>query len=388
VSTPRIFPSTPGFVFKTTNGGFIWDTVLVSPSTRDLKMHPRDHEVLLAGLGSIDPPYGILKTTDGGNTWFHADSGLNVDGDHFVQVIEFDPEQPETLYAGTSGAFGGGLYKSLNGGETWSQIHSYGTTNIAINPQSTTTMYVGGTAGGVFKTTDGGEKWEQTSLPTSYRVNTLGIDPVDTDILYVDVGNPGSGFYRSTDGGVKWNLATTGMPPNTSGSSIQINGVSREVFVVVFPDSVGLFKSTDLGVTWERVDGLVSATWITDLRISRDYTHLYAGLDIFGVYRNTIVTGVRNDSHDLSPRMTIRQNYPNPFNAHTVIQYELLETDEVQLSVYDLLGNEVATLVKGVRTVGWHSAFFEGNNLSTGVYFARLITSSGESLTTRLVLVR
>jgi len=388
VSTPRIFPSTAGFIFKTTNGGVVWDTVLVSPSTRDLKMHPQNREVLFAGLGSIDPPYGILKTTDGGSNWFHADSGLNVDGDHSVQVIEFDPEQPETLYAGTSGPFGGGLYKSMNGGETWAQIHFYGTTNIVINPKSTTTMYVGGTAGGVFRSTDGGENWEQTSLPTVHPVTTLGIDPVNTDILYAGVGNPGSGFYRSTDGGANWSLATTGMPSNTSGSSIQINGVSREVFVVVFPDSVGLFKSTDLGITWERVDGLVSPTWITDLRISRDYLHLYTGLDNLGVYRNTIVSGVHNHSGDLSPKMTLHPNYPNPFNAQTVIQYELSKSEEIQLSVYDLLGNEVTMLVKGVRGAGWHSAVFERENLSTGVYFARLLASSGETLTTRLVLVK
>jgi hypothetical protein len=66
------------------------------------------------------------------------------------------------------------------------------------------------------------------------------------------------------------------------------------------------------------------------------------------------------------------QNYPNPFNPITTIDYMISTSCDVNLKVFDILGNEVATLVNEKEQAGVHSARFIGNNLSTGIYFYRL----------------
>jgi len=69
---------------------------------------------------------------------------------------------------------------------------------------------------------------------------------------------------------------------------------------------------------------------------------------------------------------TLGQNYPNPFNPSTSITYQLKSAGQVRLSVYDILGREVAVLVDGMQTQGAHEARFDGNGLASGVYIYRL----------------
>jgi hypothetical protein len=76
----------------------------------------------------------------------------------------------------------------------------------------------------------------------------------------------------------------------------------------------------------------------------------------------------------LPDRIVLFQNYPNPFNPSTVIEYELTGTEHVRLSVYNLLGQEIAVLVDGVQEGGLHRAVFHANNMPSGVYYYRLRT--------------
>jgi photosystem II stability/assembly factor-like uncharacterized protein len=183
-------PGGPGNLFRTTNGGTTWDTVF-SASTICLEIHPHNDNVVFAGLGSIDGPFGILKTTDGGENWLHADSGIFVNSYCWVRVIAFDAVHPETLYAGTSGFLGGGgLYKSTNSGNSWTELHSLlsnGADFIAINPLSSDTIYVlDKTGAGLFKSTDGGNNWEETNLQNGgHGLNGLALDPLSPNIVYV-----------------------------------------------------------------------------------------------------------------------------------------------------------------------------------------------------------
>ena len=71
-------------------------------------------------------------------------------------------------------------------------------------------------------------------------------------------------------------------------------------------------------------------------------------------------------------KFVLHANYPNPFNPATKIRYELPRQVNVTLKVFNLLGQEIATLVNEVRSVGKHEVEFHGENLSSGVYFYRL----------------
>jgi photosystem II stability/assembly factor-like uncharacterized protein len=391
VSSPRLFGQTPGMIFKTTNEGSSWDTVLTDASVLDLRMHPQDEETLFAGLGSADPPYGVLKTTDGGESWFHADLGINVNGERLVRAIEFDHARPETLYVGVSGPFGGDLYKTTNGGESWTSITAdglyAGVISIAVDPFSTGTIYAGTPYAGLYKSTDGGIGWT-ISFPVNSPVLGIAVDPTDTDLLYVCVGNPGSGFYRSTDGGITWKGSTTGLPSNTAVAEIEVDPVSRDIYSIVFPDSVGLFKSSDLGITWHRVQGLLAENSADILVISSMFANLYVGMDNLGVYRTALTTSIVDHDTPLLTNDLVARAYPNPFNGVTTIQYEVLLSEEVSLTIHDILGREVLEYPSEKRQPGQYRAILVGKSIPSGIYFLRILTSSGRKGTVKLNLIR
>ena len=83
------------------------------------------------------------------------------------------------------------------------------------------------------------------------------------------------------------------------------------------------------------------------------------------------VVNIENEDSELAipDKYLLSQNYPNPFNPSTTIIYSVQKTGFVSLVVYDILGNEVANLVEGELPSGKHSRIFDGNNLSSGVYF-------------------
>ena len=84
---------------------------------------------------------------------------------------------------------------------------------------------------------------------------------------------------------------------------------------------------------------------------------------------------------------TLRQNYPNPFNPTTTISYSLNRRDKVRLSVYNLVGHEVAVLADGERSAGEHEILFDASRLASGVFFYRLQTS-GSVRTRKLVFLK
>jgi len=90
---------------------------------------------------------------------------------------------------------------------------------------------------------------------------------------------------------------------------------------------------------------------------------------------------------EIPQRATLLSNYPNPFNPSTTIPYELNQSADVRLEVYDMLGRRVALLVNETRQAGRHTAVFEAGSLSSGVYIARLV--AGEQVFSRkMVLVK
>lgn len=87
---------------------------------------------------------------------------------------------------------------------------------------------------------------------------------------------------------------------------------------------------------------------------------------------DTAQVGVVDNTCSLPEDFALLQNYPNPFNSGTTIRFMLVESAEVQLTIYDLLGREIQTLIDDFRQAGVHTVVFEAAGLSSGVYFYRL----------------
>ena len=99
------------------------------------------------------------------------------------------------------------------------------------------------------------------------------------------------------------------------------------------------------------------------------------------------ITDVQDENIILPGEIVLRQNYPNPFNAKTSISFELRETGDFMLSVYDLLGRKIAVLAEGCFEAGSHDFLFDATNLASGIYFYNL---KGEnfSWTKSMILLR
>ena len=98
------------------------------------------------------------------------------------------------------------------------------------------------------------------------------------------------------------------------------------------------------------------------------------------------ITSVKDQS--INPDFfELKQNYPNPFNPTTIITYQCSSVSDVSLKVYDVLGNELTTLVNETQSAGSYSVTFDGSNFPSGVFFYKL--QAGESAETkRMVLLK
>ncbi|MDX1405642.1 MAG: hypothetical protein R3192_13935, partial [Woeseiaceae bacterium] len=184
---------------------------------------------------------GVWKTDDGGISWQNVSDGyFNTGTIGAITVAESDPDiiyvgTGESPVRGVSTSHGDGVYKSIDGGETWQHVGLTLTrqiSKIAIHPGNPDVVYVGAQGipwaatpeRGVYRSTDGGESWEKVLfVDDDTGVSFLSIDMTNPDVLYAAMwdhrrepwnirsGGPGSGLYKTTDGGDSWRKLTSGL---------------------------------------------------------------------------------------------------------------------------------------------------------------------------------
>lgn len=109
--------------------------------------------------------------------------------------------------------------------------------------------------------------------------------------------------------------------------------------------------------------------------------------DIYYDASNITPTGISQNGNEVPAAFSLSQNYPNPFNPVTSIKFNIPVTGLVKLSVFDITGREVATLVNNEMNAGIYTADFDASNLSSGIYFYRL-TSGNFNETKKMILVK
>jgi len=106
-----------------------------------------------------------------------------------------------------------------------------------------------------------------------------------------------------------------------------------------------------------------------------------------GVFDEPTLVGVKNQQSNVITDYKLFQNYPNPFNPATNINYEIKRKGYVSIKVYDVKGNEIATLLNKKQNPGIYSLKFDGKNLSSGIYFYQL-TADGFTDTKIMILLK
>ena len=360
-------------------------------------------------------------------------SGLNKDNmneivyvyDHSYGVIDGPPDVEATGVAGSyrawngsAGSLSGGLIAPFQG--FWVQNAESGTPSITIPTSAKTT---GGT---LYKT--GHEQ------PIVFSIRAQ-MDRKFSDAFFSFTDNGELGIdsfdaYKLTPLDHKNYLSISSL---AEGTKLDINNLPREFSgSLSIPVKVNAYEAVKVGDTqgWDALGGEITLSWPefdvpadwnvvlideftgTEINLSQDESYKFSLIPDHNksnigmvreysinslmpeVQRNkspesarfmlSISKGEINDV-DLPNQFTLHQNYPNPFNPTTVISYELPQTVDVTLEVYDMLGRQISTLVDGRVNAGAHQVTFDASNLSSGVYIYRL--SAGEQMFTRKLTV-
>jgi len=241
-SDPRIMyvGSAAGGVFKTTNAGTNWEPVFdeqPNSSIGDIALAPSDPSVLYVGTGEPNNRQssswggGVYKSLDAGKTW----TFLGLKDTHHIGRIVVHPTEPNVVYVAALGHLWGpnkerGVYKSTDGGATWTQSlfinDDTGVSDIAIDPQSPNTLY---------------------AAAYERRRTVFGFNG----------GGPGGGIYKTVDGGVHWTKLTHGLP--TTGDvgrcAIDIYRKNSNIVYVLIEHATqgGIYRSEDKGFSWTRM---------------------------------------------------------------------------------------------------------------------------------------
>lgn len=324
---------------------------------------------------------------------------------NFIAPFVLSPVDNKTLYAGSNV-----ILKSVNSGGSWtttnggSSLDGNPAVAMAASEQSVNVVYVTTSAtisltkerGNVYKTVNGGSTWSQitSGLPDRF-LTDISLNANDDDIVYVTLGGFGSShLFKSENGGTTWIDIGAGLPDVPTWAVIVDPQFPQHIFV---GNDIGVYLSTDGGEFWEpHMKGLPDAIIAMDLSISRANHMLRVATHGNGFYESKLpiqpVTGIADNNGPRPQKFVLRQNYPNPFNPETRIDYFLHEDSEVSLQIYNVRGQRVKTLIQDRGARGTHSVVWDGRNetggiVASGVYYYKL-TVGDQVLSKKMLFVK
>ncbi len=259
---------------------------ITSGRIADIAIHPKQQNIMYVAVGSG----GVWKTTNAGTTWTPI---FDSEKSYSIGCVTIDPNDPSIIWVGSGENVGGrhvgygdGIYKSADGGKSWKNMglkKSEHISKIVIHPKNSKVIWVAaqgplwskGDERGLYKSIDGGETWTKTLGDDEWTgVTDIVINPENPDRLYAATwqrhrtvaaylgGGPGSGLHRSTDGGDTWEKLKSGIPTSNLGKTgLAISPFNPDVIYAALEQDRtkgGLYMSTDGGSSWTRQSDMVS----------------------------------------------------------------------------------------------------------------------------------
>ncbi len=309
-------------VYRSTNGGATWQQMGLEKSEHigKILVDPRDSNTVLVAaegpLWSSGGQRGVYKTKDGGKTWQQV---LNIDANTGVTDIEFDPSNPDVIYAAAyqrrrhtwsllAGGPKSGIYKSTDNGETWQQTKTglpkgdMGKIGLAVtlaNPEVVyATIEANDKEKGFYRSSDKGESWEKRNSYISggtgpHYYQELEASPTDPDLVYqMDVF-----LHVTRDGGKTLNYLGTGREKHSDNHALWIDPDDGE-HLIAGTDG-GLYESFDEGTTWRLFPNLpISQFYKLGLDNTEPFYNIVGGAQdlgtLIGPSRTMNTEGVRN----------------------------------------------------------------------------------------------
>jgi photosystem II stability/assembly factor-like uncharacterized protein len=355
-------------LYKTTNSGSTWEII----SSYDLSL--RSFLFFDENTGIATSEDKIYKTTNGGISWFEI----------------FNQGGRELLFVNSSVGFvvgkNGNIFKTTNMGNNWFQVNHPGV-NEDLNDLffiDENRGYVVGNNGTVLVTLNSGNTWYQQDMGVYYNLRSVIF--VDDNVGYIAAG---SAFFMTENGGGVIPVELISLTATTKQGKVILNWqTSTETNNLGFEIKRRILQSESSG-EWTIVgfkEGHGTTTEMQNYQFIDNISDLHATslgyrlkqIDYDGSYEYSKMVEVTN----LAPKdYSLQQNYPNPFNPVTTISYSLPVKSQVELVVYNTLGESVVQLVNEQKEAGRYEVKFDSHsgtvrNLPSGIYFYRIQAGS------------
>jgi photosystem II stability/assembly factor-like uncharacterized protein len=381
------FGAVDGGVWESTNAGRTWTPIFDREDVASIgaiAVAPSDPKTLYVGSGEADMRSdiaygnGMYKSTDGGKTWTH----IGLDDTRQIGAVVVDPRDANVVYVAALGhAYGPnaerGVFKTTDGGKTWNKVlykdASTGAIDLTIDPKHPDTLYASlwqtrrppwnvyppsnGPGSGLYKTTDGGSTWTQLSNGLPKKLGRIGIAiaPSDPSRVYaqVDAGDiADGGVYRSDDGGTTWTHAAGGKSQQRIWergwyfSGITVDPKNPDVVYVM---DTATYRSDDGGKTWNAIKGSPGGDDYHTLWINPDDpTHMILGSD-----QGVVVSLDR------------AQTWSSWYNQPTAQLYHIIADDRFPYWVYGAQQDSGAIAVPS-QSIHQNISFMDWRPLDTG----------------------
>ena len=368
-----------GKTLRTTNGGQTWPATVGSPGGEVTSISAVDMSKAFA-ISNSSTSTRIRRTVALGVSWSTVYE--NTDPEARLNAITMiDPSIGYAIGNPISGQWL--ILKTSDGGTTWNNISTLpqnGTEKGLSNSMKWVDLqngWFGTDASRIYRTTDGGLTW--TSSTTSFQnINAVTFTDVSSGV------SAGDDINWTSDGGATWFTK----PGQITGEIVSAASAKQIPGKFLFVTGSNVYKTDDFGdgysLSYSQTDTLkyidVDAIkigenyWITGYAVGDSgtiakYKELY------------LVTETESVPNIIPETFSLKQNYPNPFNPTTRIEFSLPVAADVQLVVYNILGQQVASLINDQRSAGNHSVLWNANDsngmkLSSGIYFYMLKASS------------
>lgn len=347
----------------------------------------------------------IYRTKDGGVTWEEVYVYTLEGGDAWFDGVRVLSDN--VAVAVGDGLADGSMHFVIteDQGETWNEVltcnylgaayayYTWGGAASSVGQSmwvgATPTSYVGSY---VFRTNDAGLTWDSFAIPAdvipSYP-RSIAFANLNEGMIADRRGNA----VASDDGGATWYKSNR---PDTSADS-WINGVVAipGTSIIMGMDDLGVYATSNLGDSWTKLNSpadLPPDSYFTaGLFHSTKFGYMFAEGGYVCRFKNQLTGVAVRPDEKMPAAFRLHQNYPNPFNPTTTIRYDVVKPDRVSLKIYNMLGEEIKTLVDGVVASGNHSIVWDatnnsGNKVASGMYIYTLKVGDGQAHRRMLLL--
>ncbi len=396
-----------------------WDDVpLPEPVTEVAAINVDENGTLF--LGSQDDVY---YSTDYGETWTESNNWPG----HNPNCFGFNSS--DHIFIGT---FSNGMYRSTNGGNTFSEINNglsfWNVWDILVMENDDILI---ATPGGIFKSSNNGNQWNLfgTGLPADEIEKLIR---AENGTLFA--GTFGSGMYRSFDDGASWTACNSGLPASAM-ITAGVGAPNGYIFAGIFPE--GMFRSTNNGDSWEAfnmglpflklsgsprglsvvdikiqllfvvcivyfhgafyrsfdsdnrdewlpiIDGLPGEPTTTALSSGSD-NRMFLGTYDQGLYRSSWVLQIP-DPPGITDNYSVTV-FPNPFRTVTTIEFHIPDNEQVKIQLFSPIGQLISILSKDTYTKGFNKIVWEPEGVTPGLYYLRF--QAGSFTGTRKLIIK